>query len=89
MPSPVEEAIRRVCRETAPGTRKRMNALASVQWVLATKSNRFVRVDDGLSVALTPQVGNAMVFDGRDNETTKRQFMQALLGEPLTVVILK
>lgn len=65
-----------------------MNALSTVRWVLATDDARFVSVDDQLRVNLTRVAGEATVYDGRDNEVLKHQFMEALLKVPLCVVLI-
>ena len=88
MPNLIENSIKRAVHETEPGTTKRMRALATVRWVLATDDGRFVTVDDRARASLTHEAAQATVYDGRDNETLKGRFMEALLGVPLTVVLL-
>jgi hypothetical protein len=88
MSPPMKTAIARACEKTAPQSRPRMKALASVRWVLATDDGRFVKVDSRLAVTLTRDPGEATIYDGRDNEELKCRFMQVLLGVQLAVVLL-
>lgn len=88
MPSLIQREMHRRMRGTKPGTAARMTKLASVRWVLATDDAHFVAVDDQAAVSLTRDAGKAAVYDGRDNETLKLRFMEALLREPLQVVLL-
>lgn len=84
----MQRSISRAVRGTEPGTTKRMRALAKVRWVMASKDGRFVTVDRRARVSLTPEAARATIYDGRDNEALKSRFMEALLGVPLTVVLL-
>jgi len=88
MPTLMQRAIARAARGTEPGTTRRMRALATVRWVLATEDGRFVTVDHRARASLTREPAQAAVYDGRDNEALKGSFMEALLGVPLTVVLL-
>lgn len=84
----MQRSISRAVHGTKPGSTKRMRALASVRWVLATEDGRFVAVDDRAHVSLTREPAQAAIYDGRDNEAMKGRFMETLLGVPLTVVLL-
>jgi len=84
----MERTLESECRDTIPGSKKRMDALTRVRWILATDEGRFVKVDSQLRVVLTRDPGDATVYDGRDNEELKCRFMEALLKVPLTVVLL-
>lgn len=86
--NPLRQMIARAMRETPPRSAARMRALAQVRWVLATDDGRFVAVDDRANASLVPEPRRATVYDGRDNEELKARFFAALLGEPLTVVLL-
>lgn len=88
MPSLINRTIDRATRGTAPQTSARMRALASVRWVLATDDGRYVAVDDRAQVELTTDAAKAAVYDARDNEALKLQFMETLLKVQLTVVLL-
>jgi hypothetical protein len=84
----VRQSIAEATRGTRPRTAARMRALAQVRWVLATDDGRFVRVNDCAHVSLVGELNGATVYDGRDNEELKTRFMTALLGEPVSVVLL-
>jgi len=84
----MQRSIAKAIQGTASGSSKRMRALATIRWVLATEDGRFVTVDDFARASLTHESTKAAVYDGRDNETLKARFMQALLGVPLTIVLL-
>jgi hypothetical protein len=84
----MQRSIARAVRGTRLGSSKRMRALATVRWVLATQDGRFVRIDDCARALLTREREQATVYDGRDNEILKARFMQALFGVSLTVVLL-
>jgi len=81
-------AIDRAAKGTEPFTRGRSRALASVRWVLATEDGRFVAVNGSARASLVRDPAEAMVYDGRDNEELKAPFFEAILGVPLTVVLL-
>ena len=72
---------------TLPNTPAREEALASVRWFLATSDGRTVGLC-GKAAELVPH-NKAQIFDGRDNEETKRHFFEALLGVELQVIPLK
>jgi hypothetical protein len=84
----LHQAIDRATEGTPPKTAARMRALASVRWVLATEDGRFVTVDERARASLTTDPTTATVYDGRDNEELKLRFMEALLGAPLSVMVL-
>ncbi|MFA6046512.1 MAG: hypothetical protein WC718_16125 [Phycisphaerales bacterium] len=84
----LDELISRATAGTTPRTRQRMQALARVRWVLATGDGRFVAVDERAQAVLTRDAALATIYDGRDNEALKADFFEALLKEPLTVVLL-
>jgi hypothetical protein len=88
MPNLVEHNIARAIRSTLPRTKARMQALASVRWILATDDGRFVAVDDRGIVRLADHPADATVFDGRDNERHKLRFMETLFGLALIIVVL-
>ncbi len=89
MPTLLRRAIARTIRGTMPGTAQRMRALSRVRWVLATDDGQFVTVNDRAQATLTRDPATASVYDGRDNEALKAEFFEALLKEPLTVVLLE
>jgi len=81
----VQERIADVVRgPTRPRTAARMEALAGVQWFLATDDARAVGLR-GLTAALVP-LEEATIYDGRDNEEMKRRCFEAVLKVPLKVV---
>lgn len=84
----IEQTIAAAVQGTRPRTRARMQALAQVRWVLASDDGRFVRIDDSGRMILDRDLSRALVYDGRDNEEMKQRYMEVLLGEPLTVVLL-
>ena len=84
----IQRSIGRAVRRTGPGTSQRMRALATVRWVLATSDGYFVTVNDRARASLTRTAAEATVYDGRDNEELKADFMEALLRLPLMVVLL-
>lgn len=88
MPSLMQSSIERAVEGTRPFTAARNRALASVRWVLATADGRFVAVDGQAQVRLVSESAKAAIYDGRDNEELKRPFFEALVGVPLTVVLL-
>jgi hypothetical protein len=88
MPTLLGNSIARAVRGTRPGTTRRMKALARVRCVLATEDGQFVAVNERALATLTREPAKAAIFDGRDNETLKASFFEALLRIPLTVVIL-
>jgi hypothetical protein len=85
---PLTIAIEKAIQGTKPRTAKRMKALATVRWVLATDDGRFVAVDDRAEVHLVLERTQANVYDARDNEALKHRFMEALLKVRLNVVLL-
>lgn len=88
MPTLLRNSIARAVRGTAPGTARRMKALARIRWVLATDDGQFVAVNERALATLTREPAKAAIYDGRDNEALKAGFFEALLRVPLTVVIL-
>lgn len=68
---------------TAPGSRKRVEALKSVKWVLAADNGLYAGMI-GLQCALVP-AQHALIFDGRDSEQLKLSFYQTILKTPLTI----
>ena len=82
MNSLVDKAIETAIKGTRPRTLDRMNALASVRWVLATEDSKFVKIGDDARAALTSFAAEATVYDGRDNEVAKCRFFQALFCVP-------
>lgn len=89
MPTLMQRTISRAVRGTKPQTNARMQSLASVRWVLATDDCRFVAVDARAQASLVHEPSQAMIYDGRDNETLKARFFEALLKVPLTVVLIE
>lgn len=84
----LRRSIARAVRGTKPGTAKRMRALATVRWVLATEEGGFVTVNDRAVASLTRDPARASIYDGRDNEALKASFFEVLLKVSLTVVLL-
>jgi len=84
----MRSTITRAVKGTKPFTNARNHALATVRWVLATEDGRFVAVNDKAQAELVRDPAKATIYDGRDNEELKTQFMEAILGSALTVVLL-
>jgi hypothetical protein len=84
----MKRSIAQAIRGTKPRTDQRMKALAHVRWVLATEDGQFVAVNESALATLTREPAKAAIYDGRDNETIKVGFFEALLKTPLMVVIL-
>lgn len=84
----MRRTIARAVKGTKPFTNARNDALATVRWVLATEDGRFVAVNDAAQAGLVHDPAKATIYDGRDNEELKTQFFEAILGVPLTVVLL-
>lgn len=84
----MQRSIARAVRGTKPRTAQRMKALARVRWVLATEDGQVVAVNERALATLTREPAKAAIYDGRDNETLKAGFFEALLKVSLTVVIL-
>lgn len=87
----IEQAIQAACDNTQPKTRARNRALASVRWVLAAAVGDglvYTCLDNKHGAILTDDPGEAIVFDGRDNEKMKADFYSVLVGcrvEPVLV----
>jgi len=73
---------------TAPGTKERNKACASVKWVLRSGSAYIGKLDAALNPTLTSNKASAVVFDGRDNEETKARFYSLIMGAPFTPELL-
>lgn len=74
---------------TKAGTKERSKALEAIKWRLESPSGLVAGLDNAGGCILCPAESPlAQVFDGRDNETMKRQMYQMLLGEPLALVLL-
>ncbi len=84
----MHSTITRAVKGTKPFTNARNQALATVRWVLATDDGRFVAVNDTAQAGLVRDPAKATIYDGRDNEELKAKFFAAVLGVPLTVVLL-
>lgn len=84
----MQRTISKAVQGTEPQTKARMQALASVRWLLATDDGQFVTVDDKGKASLIRDPAKAAIYDGRDNEKIKLRFMETLLGVPLTVVLM-
>ncbi len=84
----MRSTITRAVKGTKPFTNARNDALATVRWILATEDGRFVAVNDTAQAGLVRDHAKATIYDGRDNEELKAKFFAAVLGVPLTVVIL-
>ena len=74
----IETEIARACERTAPRTKERNKALASVRWRLRC-GLLYGGLGPDLTCILTTE-DKAVVFDGRDNEKTKLAFWQAVTG---------
>lgn len=70
-----------------PNNKARQRALKAIRWRLRGPRGEFVGLHVGLTCGFVPE-GNAIVFDGRDNEQQKLRYYQNALGERLTVEIL-
>ncbi len=73
--------IERAIKATAPRTKARNKALAAVRWVLITASGYAALSTDARCVVV-PDIADAQVFDGRDNEETKAKFWTVQIGAP-------
>ena len=90
MPTTLEllhERIAEACSVTKPRTRERNKALAKIRWRLESFEGLCVGMDDKLGSALVLP-GNALVYDGRDNEDMKKKFFETVLGVELAIVLL-
>lgn len=91
MSSELSKRIQVAVASTAPLTKERNKALAAVKWVLKvsnTSNDLYCKLSPSLECVLTPDLVEAQVFDGRDNETTKLAFWSDQVGEPLEIFIL-
>lgn len=79
----LQEAIKGACDATAPFTRQRNKALASVKWRLRSPQGSYAGLQ-GLRSVLTDEAG-ALVFDARDNEERKAAHWSAVLKVPMVV----
>lgn len=89
--SRIQEKIAEACATTAPGTKARKHALASVRWVLASCTGYAALVDDPVVIArcvIVDDIADAQVFDGRDNEEVKARFYGAMLKTDFVPVLL-
>lgn len=84
----VEEAIARAVDSTPEG-KERTKALKAVKWVLRSGSF-FVGPINPATLQATLVAGrkNALVFDGRDNETLKQSYFASLFSVPFTAELL-
>lgn len=81
----LNERIEAACRETQPKTRARNTALAGVKWRL--RAGLLYAGLRGLTAHLVSE-SDALVFDGRDNETQKARYFSAVLGCKFEVELL-
>lgn len=77
--SPIAERIQWACAATEPRTKGRNKALAAVRWVLICASGYAALSPDARCI-IVPDLSDALVFDGRDNEETKARYYSAALG---------
>lgn len=64
------------------GTKENEKRLKAHRWVLLCE-NGYAALD-----GIAPELKNALVFDGRDNEETKVRFYSILLKTPFVVEVL-
>jgi hypothetical protein len=82
----IQSEIEKACMATLPRTKARNQALASIKWVLASEKG-FAALA-GIKCIIVPDISDAQVFDGRDNETMKARFYSAILKMPFVPVLL-
>lgn len=72
---------------TKPFTKARNKALASVKWVLMC-ADGYASLSEQARCIIVPDLCDAMVFDGRDNEERKVATYSAALGTEFVVELL-
>lgn len=72
---------------TPPYTKARNKALASVKWVLLC-ADGYASLSPQARCIIVPDLCDAMVFDGRDNEERKVATYSSALGTPFVVEFL-
>ena len=72
---------------TQPFTKARNKALANVKWVLLC-ADGYASLSPQARCIIVPDLCDAMVFDGRDNEERKVATYSAALGTPFVVELL-
>lgn len=87
--------IKAACDSTPPKTKARNKALSEIKWtfrVANTSNTVFLseKVQQELRPTewLTYDVKQAAVYTGCDNEVMKQKFFEAIIGEPLELVLL-
>ena len=69
---------------TAPNSKERSKACATVKWVLKSGSAYIGPLDAEFTPMLVSDKSKATVFDGRDNEVTKAAFHSQIMDAPFT-----
>jgi hypothetical protein len=83
----LHERIDLACRSTNAATRERDRELAKVRWRLESDDGRCAGLDSFLCCALVKPEA-ALIFDGRDNELSKKKCYESALGIDLFIVLL-
>ena len=76
--SPITDKITEAIDATEPKTKARNKALSAVRWVLICASGYAALSPDARCI-IVPDIANAQVFDGRDNEEMKARFYSVML----------
>ncbi len=82
----ITSAVEKAMIGTEPKTKARNKALASVRWVLAC-DNGFAALN-GIQIIIVPDISDAQVFDGRDNEEIKARYYTAATKTQFVPVLL-
>ena len=87
MNTELSNRINAAMASTQPFTKARNKELSKVKWVLLCEKG-YAALSPAFSCIIVPDLCDAMVFDGRDNEEMKANCYSTALGVQFVVEIL-
>lgn len=84
---PIQQRIAEAIASTPDRSKARNKALAAVRWVLVCATG-YAALSDDLRCIVVPDISDALVFDGRDNESMKARYYSAVLRTECVPVLL-